>query len=165
MRVFNFSAGPAMLPLEVLAQAQAELTDWNSVGASVIEVSHRSKGFVACAEEAESGLRDILGIPSNYKVLFLQGGASGQFDAIPMNLTKVGDSVDFLRTGQWSKKAIEGSKRQGLEVNVIADESATSFTTTPEPDSFTVGGDAKYLHYTPNETIGGVEFSYIPATG
>ncbi|MDR0784226.1 MAG: 3-phosphoserine/phosphohydroxythreonine transaminase [Propionibacteriaceae bacterium] len=161
MRVFNFSAGPAMLPLEVLATAQSELTDWRS-GMSVMEVSHRGKDFVACAARAEAGLREVLGIPESYKVLFLTGGASGQFDIIPMNLTAPGEVVDFINTGQWSTKAIAGSKRQGLAVNVIADEAASGYTTTPAPGSFAVTPGAKYLHYTPNETIGGVEFGYLP---
>jgi len=162
MRVWNFAAGPAMLPLDVLKLAQAELIDWRS-GMSVMEVSHRGDDFIACAAGAESGLRETLGIPDNYKVLFLQGGASGQFDAIPMNLTAPGDSVDFFDTGQWSKKAIAASARQGLQVNVIADEAASKYTTIPAPASFQVTPGAQYLHYTPNETIGGVEFDYVPA--
>ncbi len=106
MRVYNFSAGPAMLPEPVLAQAQAELLDWNGSGMSVMEVSHRSKEFVACAAQAEATLRRIMGIPDNYKVLFLQGGAFGQFAGVPMNLSAEGDEVDFLLTGDWSAKGI-----------------------------------------------------------
>ncbi|MDR1712008.1 MAG: 3-phosphoserine/phosphohydroxythreonine transaminase [Propionibacteriaceae bacterium] len=162
MRVYNFSAGPAMLPVDVLELAKAELTDWRSSGMSVLEVSHRGKDFVACAAEAEELLRQVMGIPADYRVLFLQGGASGQFDAIPLNLTAPGDTVDFFNTGSWSKKAIAASKRQGLKVNVIADEAAGNYTTTPAPGSFAATPGAKYLHYTPNETIGGVEFGYIP---
>ena len=161
MRVWNFAAGPAMLPLEVLEHAQAELTDWRG-GMSVMEVSHRGEDFIACAAAAEAGLREVLGIPDNYKVLFLQGGASGQFDVIPLNLTQPGDSVDFFNTGQWSAKAIAASTRQGLTVNVIADEKASKYTTVPAPGSYAVTPGAAYLHYTPNETIGGVEFPYIP---
>jgi len=150
-----------MLPLDVLELAQSELTDWRS-GMSVLEVSHRGKDFIACAAAAEASMREVLGIPDNYKVLFLQGGASGQFDAVPMNISSEGDSVDFFNTGQWSKKAIAGSKRQGLAVNVIADEAAGNYTTIPAPGSYTTTPGARYLHYTPNETIGGVEFNYIP---
>jgi len=132
---------------------------------SVLEVSHRGKDFVACAAEAEALLREVMEIPDNYKVLFLQGGASGQFDAIPFNLTAAGDRVDFLNTGQWSAKAISAAKRQGLEVSVLADQAASKYTDTPAAGSFEVHPDAAYLHYTPNETIGGVEFGYVPDAG
>ena len=165
MRAYNFSAGPAMLPLAVLEQARSELTDWKNSGMSVMEVSHRGKDFVACAAEAEALMRDVLGIPDNYKVLFLQGGASAQFDAIPMNISAPGDVVDFFNTGQWSSKAIAASRRQGLEVEVIADEKASNYTTVPAPGSYQVNPAAAYLHYTPNETIGGVEFDHIPEAG
>ena len=165
MRVYNFSAGPAMLPLPVLEAAQSELTDWQGSGMSVMEVSHRGKDFVACAAEAEALLREVMGVPDNYKVLFLQGGASGQFDAIPLNLTAAGDTVNFLHTGQWSAKAIKAAKKAGLNVEVLADEAASKYTTTPAAGSYTVNPAAKYLHYTPNETIGGVEFGYLPEAG
>lgn len=164
MRVYNFSAGPAMLPEPVLAQAQAELLDWNGSGMSVMEVSHRSKEFVACAAEAEATLREIMAIPANYRVLFLQGGAYGQFAAVPMNLAADGASADFLLTGDWSKKAVAEAKKY-LTPRVIADESAGNFTKAPAPGSFEVGADAAYLHYTPNETIRGVEFGYVPESG
>jgi phosphoserine aminotransferase len=154
-----------MLPTEVLATAQAELLDWQGSGMSVTEVSHRGKAFVACAAHAEAQLRALLGVPDNYKVLFLQGGASGQFAAIPMNLTARGDTVAFLKTGQWSGKAVKAAQRQGLTAEVIADEAASNYTTVPEPGSFMVPSGARYLHYTPNETIGGVEFPYIPEAG
>ena len=165
MRVHNFSAGPATLPLEVLEQAQAELCDWQGSGMSVLEVSHRGKAFVACAAHAEALLRDILGVPDTYRVLFLQGGATGQFAAVPMNLTAPGNMVAFLDTGQWSDKAIKAACAQDLQVQVAADTAQSSYTTVPAPDSFTVNSAARYLHYTPNETIGGVEFHYIPDTG
>lgn len=164
MRVYNFSAGPAMLPEPVLAQAQAELLDWNGSGMSVMEVSHRSKEFVACAAQAEATLRRIMGIPDNYKVLFLQGGAYGQFAAVPLNLAPDGAPVDFLLTGDWSKKAVAEAKKY-VTPRVIADESAGNFTKAPAQGSFEVGADAAYLHYTPNETIRGVEFGYVPETG
>ncbi len=165
MRVYNFSAGPAMLPLPALEAAQSELTDWRGTGSSVMEVSHRGKDFVACAAETEALLRELMGIPENYKVLFLQGGASGQFDAIPLNLAAEGDKVEFLNTGQWSAKAIKAAKKQGLDVSVLADEADTNYTTVPAAGSYAVDPASAYLHYTPNETIGGVEFDYVPETG
>jgi phosphoserine aminotransferase len=165
MRVYNFSAGPAMLPIEALTLAQSELTDWKSSGMSVLEVSHRGKDFVACAAETESLLREVMAIPDNYKVLFLQGGASGQFDAIPMNLTAPGAPVNFLNTGQWSAKTIKAAKAQQLDVTVLADQAASNYTDAPAAGSYTVDPQAAYLHYTPNETIGGVEFGYVPDAG
>lgn len=165
MRVYNFSAGPAMLPIDALNIAQSELTDWQSSGMSVLEVSHRSKGFVACAAETEALLRQVMNIPEGYRVLFLQGGATGQFDAIPLNLTAPGAKVDFFKTGQWSTKAIKAAQAQQLDVTVVADRAESNYTDTPAADSFTIDSDAAYVHYTPNETIGGVEFGYIPETG
>ncbi|WP_028708575.1 3-phosphoserine/phosphohydroxythreonine transaminase [Propionicicella superfundia] len=160
MRVYNFSAGPAMLPLPVLEQAQAELTDWQGSGMSVMEDSHRGKAFVACAAAAEEKFRQVLSIPDTYRVLFLQGGATGQFAAVPMNIGTTG-SAAYLNTGQWSKKAI-AEARKYVSVDVVADEAASSYTTVPEAGSFTVPASAAYLHYTPNETIGGVAFDYVP---
>ncbi|HEV2212737.1 MAG TPA: 3-phosphoserine/phosphohydroxythreonine transaminase [Gammaproteobacteria bacterium] len=165
VRVFNFAAGPAVLPLEVLEQAREELTDWRGSGMSVMEVSHRSKAFIAVAEEAESLMRSLLAIPSGYKVLFLQGGATGQFAAIPMNLTAAGAAVDYVSTGSWSKKAIGEAKRLQLKVNVAADEAASSYTTVPDQGILKLTPGASYVHYTPNETIAGVEFPYVPQTG
>src|SRR6185295_8360633 len=164
MRVFNFAAGPATLPLEVLQQAQSEMTDWKSSGMSVMEVSHRSKAFIAVAQEAEADLRELLNIPANYKVLFLQGGATGMFSAIPMNLATPESTVDYINTGAWSKKAIGEAKRY-CKVNVAADESASNYSTVPEQGSLKLTPGAAYVHYTPNETIGGVEFPYVPQTG
>jgi phosphoserine aminotransferase len=132
---------------------------------SVIEVSHRGQPFVKCAEQAEQTLRELLAIPQNYRVLFLQGGATGQFAAVPMNLTAPGDRVAYLKTGQWSAKAIGAARAQLTEVDVLADEAASKYTTVPVSSSVVVPDDAVYLHYTPNETIGGVEFAYIPETG
>jgi len=165
MRVYNFSAGPAAIPLEVLEQAQSELCDWQGSGMSVLEVSHRGKDFVACAAHAEELLRELLGVPDNYRVLFLQGGATGQFAAVPMNLTAAGDTIALLNTGQWSGKALKAAQAQGLQVQVAADEAASNYTTVPAQGSFTIDPAARYLHYTPNETIGGVEFGYIPDSG
>jgi len=165
VRVYNFSAGPAMLPLAVLERAKSELTDWLGSGMSVLEVSHRGKDFVACAATAEARMREVMGIGDNYRVLFIQGGAMGQFAGIPMNLSAPGDTINVLHTGQWTKKAISEAKRQGLVVDVLTDEAASNYTTTPATGSFEVNPDAKYLYYTPNETIGGVEFGYIPDAG
>ncbi|MFI4887080.1 MAG: 3-phosphoserine/phosphohydroxythreonine transaminase [Steroidobacterales bacterium] len=165
MRVFNFAAGPAALPLEVLEQAREEMTDWRGSGMSVMEVSHRSKAFIAVAEEAESLVRSLLAIPAGYKVLFLQGGATGQFAAIPMNLTAPGAVADYVNTGAWSKKAIGEAKRLQLQVNLAGDEAASNYSTAPDQASLNLTAGAAYVHYTPNETIGGVEFPYVPQTG
>jgi phosphoserine aminotransferase len=164
VRVFNFAAGPATLPLEVLDQARAELTDWQGSGMSVMEVSHRSKAFIAVAEEAESLLRELLAVPPSYRVLFLQGGATGQFAAIPMNLARQDSTVDYVNTGSWSKKAIGEAKRY-CTVNVAADEAASGYCSVPEAGTLALTAGAAYVHYTPNETIGGVEFPYVPHTG
>ena len=163
-RVFNFSAGPAMLPTEVLERAQTEILDWNGSGMSVMEMSHRGKDFMSIAEKAESDLRQLMAIPDNYRVLFLQGGASSQFAMVPINLLGKHTSADYLLTGQWSKKAIAEGKRY-CDVNVIADTSESKFTTVPSEDDLSFSSDAAYVHYTPNETIVGVEFPYIPDTG
>jgi phosphoserine aminotransferase len=163
MRVFNFAAGPATLPLEVLQQVSGEMLDWRGSGMSVMEVSHRSKAFISVAQEAENLLRELLNVPSNYKVLFLQGGATGQFSAIPLNLTTPESTVDYINTGAWSKKAISEAKRL-TKVNVAADESASSYCSVPAQGALKLTAGAAYVHYTPNETIGGVEFGYVPAT-
>ena len=163
MRVFNFAAGPATLPLEVLEQARAELIDWNASGMSVMEVSHRSKAFVAIAEKAHQDLRELLAVPGNYKILFLQGGATGQFAFIPMNLAAADSTADYVNTGQWSKKAIGEAKRY-CKVNVAGDAGG-NYSTVPPQASLKLSADAAYFHYTPNETIGGVEFGYVPQTG
>ena len=165
MRVYNFSAGPAMLPLTVLERAQSELIDWQGSGMSVTEVSHRGKAFVACAADTERMMRTVLGVPDDYAVLFLQGGATAQFAAIPMNLTAPGDPIDLINTGSWSKKALSEAQRQELEVTVVADEKPSKYTKAPDQGSYAVRPTATYLHYTPNETIGGVEFGYVPETG
>ena len=164
MRVYNFSAGPAMLPAEVLERAQAEMLDWNGSGMSVLEVSHRGKAFVACAAAAEASLRQVMGISDDYACLFLQGGAFGQFAALPLNVSAPGQQVAYVNTGDWSKKAIAEARRYS-EVAVVAEEASSGFTRVPDPGSFSVPADAAYLHYTPNETIRGVEFGYVPDTG
>jgi phosphoserine aminotransferase len=163
-RVFNFSAGPAALPQEVLEQLREEMTDWHGQGMSVMEMSHRGKAFVGIAQQAESDLRELLAIPSNYKVLFLQGGATAQFAAIPLNLTRPDSVVDYVNTGTWSKKAVTEAKRY-CKVNVAADAAASNYSTAPAQAEWKQTSSAAYLHYTPNETIGGVEFAFIPDTG
>lgn len=163
MRVYNFAAGPATLPLDVLSQAQSELTDWQALGMSVMEVSHRSKQFVATAQGAEGLLRELMGITEDYDVLFLQGGATGQFSAIPQNLTGPCDVVDYVNTGAWSTKAIAEAKKYA-EVRVVADERDSGYSSVPGLGTIEASPDAAYLHYTPNETIGGVEFGYVPDT-
>jgi phosphoserine aminotransferase len=164
VRVFNFAAGPATLPTPVLEQVRDELLDWSGSGASVMELSHRGKPFLAIAQESEALLRELLAIPSDYRVLFLQGGARGQFAAIPMNLAAPEASVDYLNTGIWSKLALTEGARYA-RVNVAADEAVSRYTTVPAPGTLRLTAGAAYLHYTPNETIGGVEFPYIPEAG
>ncbi|HEY5789719.1 MAG TPA: 3-phosphoserine/phosphohydroxythreonine transaminase [Gammaproteobacteria bacterium] len=163
-RVYNFSAGPAVLPLEVLEQAREELVDWHGSGMSVMEMSHRGKEFVAIAAQAEADLRELLAIPANYKVLFLQGGATAQFSAVPLNLLRGKASADYVNTGAWSKKAIAEAKRYG-QVGVAGSSEPSNFTTVPRQAELRLDPDAAYVHYTPNETIGGVEFPYVPDTG
>ena len=163
-RVYNFSAGPAMIPTEVLETAQKEMLDWGHTGMSTMEMSHRGKAYLSIATKAEADLRTLLAIPDNYKVLFLQGGASSQFAMVPINLLGDKTSADYIVTGQWSKKAVAEAKRY-CDVNVVADTSDTKFTTVPNESDLTFNSDAAYVHYTPNETIVGVEFPYIPDTG
>ena len=160
-RVYNFSAGPAALPEAVLKQIQPELLQWNGTGASVMEVSHRGKAFMQAAAEAEQDLRDLMGIPDNYKVLFLQGGATMQFSAIPLNLSFLGSKADYAHTGHWGKKAINDARRF-IDVNVVCDTSATAYQHVPAELEWRLNDDAAYLHITPNETIAGVEFDWLP---
>ena len=160
MTIYNFSAGPAVLPHEVMLQAQKELLDWHGSGMSVMEMSHRGKEFVSIAAAAEKDLRDLLAIPANYKVLFLQGGAHLQFAMIPLNLLRGKVSADYVNTGEWSKKAISEAKKF-CRVNVVAD----STTGIPAFNTWQCDPQAAYLHYTSNETIGGVEFNWVPDTG
>lgn len=160
-RKYNFCAGPAALPESVLARAASELVDYQSAGLSVMEMSHRSDEVVAIAEQAEKDFRELLNISDDYAVLFLQGGASTQFSAVPLNLLAGKTTADYVNTGQWSKKAIKEAQRFA-EVNVVASSEATNFTSIPAFDSWQLNKDAAYLHYTPNETIGGVEFMWTP---
>ncbi|MCC6374486.1 MAG: 3-phosphoserine/phosphohydroxythreonine transaminase [Moraxellaceae bacterium] len=161
MRAYNFCAGPAALPEAVLQQAQAELLDYQGKGLSVMEMSHRSADYVAIAEQAEQDLRDLMNIPSNYKVLFLQGGASQQFSMIPLNLLRGKTTADYVNTGMWSDKAIKEAKKF-CQVNVVASDEANNFRAVPAFESWQVNPQAAYLHYTPNETIHGVQFDFIP---
>ena len=161
MTIYNFSAGPAVLPKEVLLQAQAELPDWHASGMSVMEMSHRGKEYMSIQAQAEADLRELMGIPANYKVLFLQGGASQQFAMIPMNLLRGKASADYVNTGEWSKKAISEAKKYGA-VNVVATGADKNFSYIPAFETWKRDPDAAYLHFTPNETIGGVEFNCLP---
>jgi len=161
VRPFNFSPGPATLPTEVLEQARDELLDWRGNGTSVMELSHRSKAFSACAAEAEADLRGLLAIPSNYRVLFMQGGATGQFAIVPMNLAPAGAVADYVNTGHWSRRALAEAQRY-CRVNVVADAAASDYRDVPAQAGWQLTPDAFYLHYTPNETIGGVEFPFVP---
>ena len=161
MRVINFAPGPAALPLPVLEQARAELTDWHGSGMSVMELSHRSKAFAPVAAEAEADLRELMGIPAHYKVLFLQGGAAGQFSAVPLNLTDADSTVDYVNTGAWSRKAMAEAAHY-CRVHVAADAAASGYTTVPPQSRWQLTPGAAYLHYTPNETISGVEFPFVP---
>jgi len=163
-RIYNFSAGPSMLPEAVLLKAQQEMMDWHGSGMSVMEMSHRGKEFMSIAAEAEADLRELMNIPSNYKVLFLQGGAHSQFSMIPMNLLRGKKSADYLDTGIWSKKAIDEAKRY-CSVNVVASSADKNYTYAPTQDAWKLSADAAYVHYTSNETIGGVEMFWTPKTG
>lgn len=163
-RKYNFCAGPAALPEEVLAQARDEMLDWHGSGLSVMEMSHRSAEMMGIAAEAEIDLRALLNIPENYRVLFLQGGASMQFSAIPLNLLPTGGTADYVNTGQWSIKAIAEAKRYG-DINIVASSKDTNFSTIPAFESWKCNKNAAYFHYTPNETIGGVEFHWVPELG
>jgi phosphoserine aminotransferase len=163
-RIFNFSAGPAALPEEVLKQAADEMLDWHGSGTSVMEMSHRGKEFMGIAAQAEADLRELMGIPANYKVLFLQGGASAQFEMIPINLLRGKPGADYVHTGEWAKKAIKSAKLF-CNVNVVASAEDKNFTYAPAQAEWKVSKDAAYLHYTANETIGGVEFHWTPSSG
>src|SRR3989338_4142203 len=163
-RIFNFSAGPAALPESVLKQAADELLDWQGSGQSVMEMSHRGKEYMGIHAQAEADLRELMAIPANYKVLFLQGGATLQFEMIPMNLLVGKASADYVHTGEWAKKAIKEAKRFG-QVNIIASSEDGKFTYAPVQKDWKLDQNAAYVHYTANETIGGVEFHWTPATG
>ncbi|MEH6503392.1 MAG: 3-phosphoserine/phosphohydroxythreonine transaminase [Cycloclasticus sp.] len=163
-RVYNFSAGPAAVPLEVLQKAQSEMLDWHGSGMSVMEMSHRGKEYISIAEKAEADVRELMNIPANYKVLFLQGGATTQFSMLPMNLLRDKNKACYVNTGAWSKKAIKEAKIF-CDVQLSASSEVDNFTTIPAVNSWDIDQDAAYLHYTSNETIGGVEFQDVPDVG
>ena len=160
-RCYNFCAGPAALPESVLEIARNDMLEWHGKGLSLMEMSHRSPEVVGVVNHAEQTLRSLLGISEDYAVLFLQGGASTQFGSVPLNLLGDKLSADYVNTGQWSKKAIEEGRRY-CEVNVVASSQDTNFSTIPPQAQWQLGNDAAYLHYTPNETIGGVEYFWTP---
>ncbi len=164
MRAYNFCAGPAALPTAVLEKAQAEMLDWQGKGLSIMEMSHRSKDYVAVAEKAEADLRKLMNIPDNYKVLFLQGGASLQFSAIPLNLLGKNSKADYIHTGIWSEKALKEAQRYG-DINVV--EAGTTIDgklAITDQSTWNLSDDAAYVHYADNETIGGLQFANIPET-
>jgi phosphoserine aminotransferase len=162
-RIFNFSAGPAVLPVPVLEQAREEMLSLPGVGMSVMEISHRSKTFQAIIDGAEAGLRELLGIPEGYHVLFLQGGASLQFSMIPVNFLAAGASADYVLTGSWGKKALKEAKKQGAP-NVAADMADSHYNRVPAQDELRLDPGAAYVHITSNETIEGVEWKRDPET-
>ena len=163
-RVFNFSAGPAALPESVLRQAAAEMLDWHGCGMSVMEMSHRGKEFIAIANEAEALLRELLAVPANYKVLFMQGGAIGENAIVPMNLLRGKTSADYIDTGEWSKKSIKEARKYG-SVNIAASSADTGYTSIPPRDTWKLDANAAYVHICSNETIGGVEYHFTPDVG
>jgi phosphoserine aminotransferase len=164
MRVFNFSAGPAALPESVLRRAAEEMLDWHGSGMSVMEMSHRGKEFVSIAQKAEADFRTLLAIPDNYKVLFLQGGALAMNALIPMNLLGDKTSADYVNTGEWSKKSIQEAGKY-CRANEIASSADRKFTYVPPQSAWTPDPEAAYLHICTNETIGGVEYFWMPESG
>jgi len=164
MRVFNFSAGPAVLPESVLAQAAAEMLDWRGSGMSVMEMSHRGKEFIGIAAKAEADLRTLLAIPADYAVLFLQGGAIAENAIVPMNLLGRKTAADYVNTGEWSKKSIKEAKKY-CTVNIAASSEDTNFTCVPARETWRLDPNAAYVHVCTNETIGGVEYQWTPDTG
>jgi phosphoserine aminotransferase len=163
-RIYNFSAGPATLPEAVLCQARDELLDWQNAGMSVMEMSHRGKAFTGIIEQAEADLRELLAIPAEYRVLFLQGGASAQFAMVPLNLLGGRTTADYVNTGVWSQKAIAEARRY-CTVNIAASSESDHFTRIPEQDELRLDPNAAYCHVTTNNTIYGTEFNYDPETG
>ena len=164
MRVFNFSAGPAVLPEAVLRQAAAEMLDWHGSGMSVMEMSHRGKEFISIADKAEADLRALLAIPANYKVLFLQGGAIAENAIVPMNLLRGRTVADYVHTGEWSKKSIKEAGKY-CTVNIAASAEDRDFTYVPARETWKLTRDAAYVHVCTNETIGGVEYQWTPDVG
>jgi phosphoserine aminotransferase len=163
-RVFNFSAGPAALPEPVLRRAAEEMLDWHGSGMSVMEMSHRGKEFISIAEQAESRLRELLAVPANYKVLFMQGGAIGENAIVPMNLLRGKKSIDFIDTGEWSKKSIKEARKYAA-VSVAASSADTGYDRVPPRSAWKLDADAAYVHVCSNETIGGVQYHFTPEVG
>jgi phosphoserine aminotransferase len=163
-RIYNFNAGPGMLPEDVLKQAQAELLDWHGSGMSIMEIGHRSPEFIGVAEQSEADIRELMGIPKNYQVLFLAGGASAQFSMVPMNLFGTNNTADYIDTGIWSKKAIVEAKRYGT-INLAGELQKGDLISIPTQSELQLNPNAAYLHYTPNETIEGIEFQWVPDAG
>ena len=163
-RVYNFGAGPATLPEPVLRQAADEMLDWHGSGMSVMEMSHRGKEFIGIHAQAEADLREVLGIPANYKTLFLQGGGAGQFATVPMNLLRGKTVADYVDTGQWSIRAIAEAKKF-CKVNIAASSADANYSYAPKQERWKLDPGAAYVHYKSNETIGGVEFHWVPDTG
>jgi phosphoserine aminotransferase len=162
-RIFNFNAGPAALPTEVLEEVQKDLLNYKGEGLSVMEMSHRSKTFDSIIKDAESGLKRIMKLPDNYKVIFMQGGATMQFAAVPLNLLKSGKGSDYINTGSWSKKAIQEAQKLGKKVNVIASSEDANFNYIPK--EYSINKDAAYLHITSNNTIFGTQWAKYPDSG
>ena len=163
-RAFNFSAGPATLPEPVLLQVQRELLEWQGERASVMEVSHRGKAFIDCAAKAEADLRELMGVPEDYAVLFLQGGATTVSALLAMNLARADQNAEYLLTGHWGEKALENAK-PSVRTHVVASDAGNAYRRIPDPASWTRTADSAYFHYTSNETIHGVEFDHIPDVG
>jgi len=161
-RVFNFSAGPCTMPVEILEQAAAEMTNWNGSGMSTMEMSHRSKEFVGIYNECEANLREIMNVPANYKILMLQGGATSQFAAVPLNLLGSTEATgDYIVTGQWGDKAAKECQKYGKATRAV-DTKPTKYTIIPPPEEWNLNGNAAFAHYCANETVNGVEFKYTP---
>ena len=163
-RKHNFSAGPAAIPTQVLERAQSELLDWQGKGLSIMEMSHRSKEFVSVAQKAEEDFRQLLNIPSNYKVLFLQGGATSQFAMIPLNFARADQRAAYIETGMWSKKSLTEAARY-CDMQVIASASDNDYLSVPRQSELILDADLAYLHYASNETVGGLRFDYTPHSG
>lgn len=162
MRVYNFSPGPSMLPLEVLRQAQSELVEYRN-GMSPLEISHRGSEFHNIIDESKARLKQLLTIPDNYQILFMQGGATGQFSAVPLNLLNSHQQADYIRTGIWGEKAVSEAQKYG-DIHIAACTQNNGYTTIPKESAWQLNPNAAYVHYTPNETINGVEFHFIPDT-
>ena len=160
-QAYNFSAGPAMLPREVLLKIKSELLEYQDSRASIMEISHRGVDFMEVAQKSEKDLRDLMKIPNEYKVLFLQGGASSQFSMVPINLLRGGSKANYANTGHWSVKAIAEAKRY-CDVQICTDSTANNFTNIDSFQHWNIDEEATYLHFTPNETIAGLEFDYVP---